>query len=75
VFELIGDNKKRTEGSSFRSCRCFLEETNSVIKVKENTVQCFAENVGDGNDPAQSSEDLPTLPSDDIKATCNDTQH
>jgi hypothetical protein len=28
---------------------------------------------GDGADPFQGSEDLPTLLSDDIKATCNDT--
>jgi hypothetical protein len=27
---------------------------------------------GDGADPFQGSEDLPTLLSDDIKATCND---
>ena len=37
-------------------------------------MQCIAENEGHGTDPFQGSEDLPTLLSDDIKATGNDTQ-
>ena len=46
---------------------------NSVTDIKKkNTMQCVAKNEGDGDDPFQGSDDLPTLLSDDIKATCND---
>ena len=49
-----------------------IEESVFVIEIK-SIVQCIAENEGDGNDLIESSEDLPTLLSDDIKATCDDT--
>jgi hypothetical protein len=49
-----------------------MEENSSVTDVKKtHTMQCVAKNEGDGADPFQGSEDLPTLLSDDSKATCN----